>query len=115
VGLYIGNGRFIHATSSGGVKISELEADDPYNRGWLERRIGGWVPFLYRRYGGFETWTGGEALAFEVDIVSPPKLPAKDRPELTRLLQSAGFRPLVRGRRAAVWAKDPERGRPPRA
>ena len=40
VGLYVGNGRFIHATSSGGVKVSELEASDAYNRWWLERWVG---------------------------------------------------------------------------
>jgi cell wall-associated NlpC family hydrolase len=40
VGLYVGNGRFIHATSSGGVKVSELETADPYNRWWVERWVG---------------------------------------------------------------------------
>jgi cell wall-associated NlpC family hydrolase len=40
VGLYVGNRRFIHATSSGGVKVSELETTDSYNRWWFERWVG---------------------------------------------------------------------------
>ncbi|UCC74647.1 MAG: C40 family peptidase [Gemmatimonadota bacterium] len=40
VGLYVGNARFIHATTSGGVGISELYADDDYSRWWLERWVG---------------------------------------------------------------------------
>ncbi|HSG81935.1 MAG TPA: C40 family peptidase [Gemmatimonadota bacterium] len=40
VGLFIGNRRFIHATTSGGVKVSELETTDSYNRWWMERWVG---------------------------------------------------------------------------
>ncbi len=40
VGLYVGNGRFIHATASGGVRVSRLETSDPDNRWWFERWVG---------------------------------------------------------------------------
>jgi cell wall-associated NlpC family hydrolase len=39
VGLYIGDGRFIHS-ASGGVRISVLDEDDPDGRYWLRRWIG---------------------------------------------------------------------------
>lgn len=41
VGLYIGNFRFIHATTSGGVRVSSLSADDSvYDRWWFQRWVG---------------------------------------------------------------------------
>lgn len=39
VGLYIGDGRFIHS-ASGGVQVSELGTDDPNGRWWYQRWIG---------------------------------------------------------------------------
>jgi cell wall-associated NlpC family hydrolase len=39
VGLYIGNGQFIHS-ASGGVQISLLSPDDPYGRWWYQRWVG---------------------------------------------------------------------------
>jgi cell wall-associated NlpC family hydrolase len=39
VGLYIGNGRFIHSASRG-VQISELSGEDPYGRWWYTRWVG---------------------------------------------------------------------------
>ncbi len=39
VGLYIGDGRFIHSASKG-VQISRLSADDPYGRWWYQRWVG---------------------------------------------------------------------------
>ncbi len=39
VGLYIGNGQFIHSASSG-VQISLLSLDDPYGRWWYQRWVG---------------------------------------------------------------------------
>jgi hypothetical protein len=39
VGLYIGEGRFIHSASRG-VQISVLRGDDPYGRWWFERWVG---------------------------------------------------------------------------
>jgi cell wall-associated NlpC family hydrolase len=39
VGLYVGNGRFIHSATRG-VQISVLSADDPYGRWWWKRWVG---------------------------------------------------------------------------
>jgi len=39
VGLYLGDGRFVHSASSG-VRISRLSVDDPDGRWWYERWIG---------------------------------------------------------------------------
>lgn len=39
VGLYVGEGRFIHSASSG-VRLSRLAEDDSYGRYWLRRWVG---------------------------------------------------------------------------
>jgi cell wall-associated NlpC family hydrolase len=39
VGLYIGNGRFIHSATRG-VQVSLLSATDPYGRWWYKRWVG---------------------------------------------------------------------------
>ena len=39
VGLYIGDGRFIHSASRG-VQVSMLSPDDPYGRWWYKRWVG---------------------------------------------------------------------------
>ena len=39
VGLYIGDGRFIHSASRG-VQVSLLSGDDPYGRWWYQRWVG---------------------------------------------------------------------------
>jgi hypothetical protein len=39
VGLYIGEGRFIHSATRG-VQISTLSAEDPYGRWWYKRWVG---------------------------------------------------------------------------
>jgi murein DD-endopeptidase len=39
VGLYIGDGRFIHSATSG-VQVSILSPDDPYGRWWYTRWVG---------------------------------------------------------------------------
>jgi cell wall-associated NlpC family hydrolase len=39
VGLYIGEGRFIHSATRG-VQISTLSAQDPYGRWWYKRWVG---------------------------------------------------------------------------
>jgi cell wall-associated NlpC family hydrolase len=39
VGLYIGDGRFIHSATRG-VQVSVLSADDPYGRWWWKRWVG---------------------------------------------------------------------------
>ncbi len=39
VGMYVGDGRFIHS-ASGGVQTSTLSEDDPYGRWWYRRWVG---------------------------------------------------------------------------
>lgn len=39
VGLYMGDGRFIHSATNG-VQVSVLSADDPYGRWWYRRWVG---------------------------------------------------------------------------
>jgi hypothetical protein len=39
VGLYVGDGRFIHSASQG-VQVSVLSGDDPYGRWWYKRWVG---------------------------------------------------------------------------
>jgi cell wall-associated NlpC family hydrolase len=39
VGLYIGEGRFIHSASRG-VQVSILSGEDPYGRWWFKRWVG---------------------------------------------------------------------------
>ena len=39
VGLYLGDGRFIHSASQG-VQVSLLSGDDPYGRWWYQRWVG---------------------------------------------------------------------------
>ncbi len=58
--------------------------------------IGGWVPHLYRRFGGFRVWK--------------PELPAGDRPPIATILTEAGFQPVIGAPMAAVWANKPEVG-----
>ncbi len=40
VGMYLGDGRFIHSASSGGVQESVLSPDDPYGAWWYKRWVG---------------------------------------------------------------------------
>ena len=39
VGLYVGDGTFIHSASSGGVKLSSLSGTDPESRWWRQRWV----------------------------------------------------------------------------
>ena len=39
VGLYIGEGKFIHSATRG-VQVSVLSGDDPYGRWWYVRWVG---------------------------------------------------------------------------
>lgn len=40
VGMYLGDGRFIHSASTGGVQESVLSPNDPYGAWWYQRWIG---------------------------------------------------------------------------
>ena len=72
--------------------------------------IGGWVPYLYRRYGSTSSWNNALSLTAEVDVLVTPNLPRDGRMSLADLLEEAGFRPTNSNDSAAVWVNDPERG-----
>jgi hypothetical protein len=72
--------------------------------------IGGWVPHLYRRYGGFTEWKSALSRTGEVDVLVTRAIDAAGRPSIPAILEAAGFRPVGDSGPAAVWAKDPARG-----
>lgn len=72
--------------------------------------IGGWVPHLYQRYGGFESWGSRLALTTEVDVMTERALPAGERPPLSQLLREGGFEPRARVGGLAVWEGDLKAG-----
>ena len=72
--------------------------------------IGGWVPHLYRRYGGFAEWRSDLSRTAEVDVLVPATLVPGGRPLVSALLHDAGFRPATEGNSAAVWENDPATG-----
>ena len=62
--------------------------------------IGGWVPHLYRRYGGFSDWKSRLSGTAEVDVLVADGMDASSRPPLADILDAAGFRCDDQG---AVW------------
>ena len=72
--------------------------------------IGGWVPHLYMRYGGFTTWNGRLSLTAEVDVLVSSSIGTDSRPPITELLAAEGFTPGGESTPAAVWTNAPERG-----
>lgn len=75
--------------------------------------IGGWVPYLYRRYGPFPSWRAGDgllSLTAEADVLLTRDLPPAGRQPVADLLRGAGFQPVTTTGLAAVWANDPARG-----
>lgn len=72
--------------------------------------IGGWVPYLYQRYGPFPGWRGRLSLTAELDVMLTHELPPMNRRPLAEILRAADFRPVNDRDPAAVWANDPERG-----
>lgn len=68
--------------------------------------IGGWVPSLYRRYGGFATWAVGTSLTAEVDVLIDHPFPPAGRPTIPEILRNAGFRPTSGQGGLAVWEGD---------
>jgi hypothetical protein len=69
--------------------------------------IGGWVPHLYRRYGGFTAWKSGLSGTAEVDVLVADGMDASSRPPLADILDAAGFRSDDQG---AVWENKPGTG-----
>lgn len=72
--------------------------------------IGGWVPHLYRKYGGFRTWTLEMPFTTEVDLLVRPPLPLSGAETIPEILKRSGFEPRSRGRSVAVWTREVEAG-----
>jgi hypothetical protein len=52
--------------------------------------VGGWVPFLYRRYGNMPA-RHPSVRTTDIDIAVPLQVPDKDRPTVDNLLSEAGY------------------------
>ncbi len=72
--------------------------------------IGGWVPYLYKRHGGFSSWNANTSLTAEVDVLVGRPLPPGDRPSIPELLRAADFRPSETEGGPAVWEGDGQAG-----
>jgi nucleotidyltransferase-like protein len=68
--------------------------------------VGGWVPHLYQRYGGFSEWSSQLALTAEVDVLVERTLPPAGRQPVAELLRRAGFVPQPGAGPFAVWTGD---------
>lgn len=68
--------------------------------------IGGWVPYLYKRYGGFTSWNTGTTRTDEVDVLINPPLYSDGRPTIPEILSRARFEPSGGGGGLAVWMGD---------
>ncbi len=64
--------------------------------------IGGWVPYLYQRFGDFSDWRAEIARTTELDLVIPSELDAGPRPLLATILTDAGFT-ASKGTQGALW------------
>lgn len=72
--------------------------------------VGGWVPYLYRHYGGLASWRSSTSLTAEVDVLIERSLAAKGRPSISEILAEGGFHPVGRGSSFAVWVGNAEAG-----
>jgi hypothetical protein len=72
--------------------------------------IGGWVPYLYKRYGGFTEWSANTSLTAEVDVLVERPLLSGERPSIPELLRRASFRPSAEVGGLAVWEGDVRAG-----
>jgi hypothetical protein len=64
--------------------------------------IGGWVPELYRLYGGV-TWRTVPSRTTELDVLVEPRLDPAGRPKLRERLEDAGIRPARNEPFPADW------------
>lgn len=62
--------------------------------------IGGWVPYLYRRYGGFAEWRSDLSGTTELDLLVAPPISRRDGETLPAVLRQAKFEESAGG---AVW------------
>jgi hypothetical protein len=73
--------------------------------------IGGWAPYLHRRYGSDACiWKSGLSLTADVDVLITHDLSVNGRMPLAEILDAAGFKPTHSRDCAAVWANAPARG-----
>jgi hypothetical protein len=71
--------------------------------------IGGWVPHLYRRYGGFTEWRSRLSGTAEVDVLVVEGSDTSTRQPLAEILGAAGFTSDEQTR-GAVWENAPGTG-----
>ena len=72
--------------------------------------IGGWVPYLYRKYGGFAEWKSSLSRTAEVDVLLVSSLEPLGRKPISTILDEAGFRPAADARPVAVWLGEVQQG-----
>lgn len=72
--------------------------------------IGGWVPHLYQRYGGFTNWGARITLTGEVDLLVDRRIVPAGRLPLSEILRRAGFEPVESHGGFAVWERDIQAG-----
>ena len=77
-----------------------LAALEPYADDFI--LIGGWVPQLYRDYGGMH-WDGKLSLTTEIDAVVDATIETSGRPTLQAILTDAGLRPRPGSLHGAIW------------
>ena len=65
--------------------------------------IGGWVPTLYRDFGGLG-WSGRLSRTTEVDVLAVPPIPVESVP-LDSMLETMGFVAGRTGVASAVWTQ----------
>lgn len=72
--------------------------------------VGGWVPHLFQRYGGFTSWHLEALFTREVDVLVDSRLPRGRHASIPDILREAGFDPAGPTGLAAVWRRAPEVG-----
>jgi len=71
--------------------------------------IGGWVPALYREYGGLD-WQGRISFTTEVDVLATSPLPVEMGQTLEEVLTDALFEPERKEGPSAVWSRSGPQG-----
>lgn len=65
------------------------------------------MPYLHKRYGGFDEWRSEVSRTAEIDVLVNPPVIAGARPTLGELLVDAGFKHTAE---AAIWHRDDTSG-----
>jgi hypothetical protein len=64
--------------------------------------IGGWVPALYREYGGLH-WRGRLSFTQELDVLATPPIPVEEGGSIEDALRAAGYEPSSSDGPSAHW------------